>query len=209
MTYDGRRAWRLTVPVEPNQIAPDVSADRLSITVDRETGVPVRVVATRRGEPRSEVRLEGLRVDAPVDPGELRIEFPPGVDVRREDLGFRRVPLARVRSIVRYAPLVPAWTAPGYEFAEVAVAERGGPTAPEGSNPLSEMVVSLAYRRGFDEFLVTTRLARPRDALAPEEGGPSLEQLWDDPLATGRASRTIPSGSRSRPARSRVSTPNS
>jgi hypothetical protein len=44
------------------------------------------------------------------------------------------------------------------------------------------MVVSLSYRRGLDQFLVTTRLAR-----VPAEGEPELPlaQLWGDPLASG------------------------
>jgi hypothetical protein len=44
------------------------------------------------------------------------------------------------------------------------------------------MVVSLSYRRGLDQFLVTTRLAQ-----VPSEGesAPSPAQLWGDPLATG------------------------
>jgi hypothetical protein len=51
------------------------------------------------------------------------------------------------------------------------VARESAPTGAEGGNPPSRMVVSLAYRRGLDEFLVTTRLAGNGD--------------WSDPLATG------------------------
>lgn len=192
VTYDGRPAWRLDVAVTPNLIVPELSADHLSITVDRETGVPVRVRATRKGRIRSEVRLENLVVDAPAARREFRIEFPPGIEVHREDFGFCRVPLSRVEAIVGYTPLVPTWAPRGYELAEVAVAERGSPTGSEGGNPLSEMVVSLAYRRGFDEFLITTRLTRPPNGLAPEEGGPPVEELWSDPLATGEGFRDEP-----------------
>src|SRR5581483_11250255 len=41
-TYEGRPAWRLDVDVAPNAIVPDLSADRLEITVDRATALPVR-----------------------------------------------------------------------------------------------------------------------------------------------------------------------
>ena len=51
------------------------------------------------------------------------------------------------------------------------------------------MVVSLSYRRGLDEFLVTTRLAR-----VPSGGGPQLPpaRRWADPLATGEGFRATP-----------------
>jgi hypothetical protein len=74
---------------------------------------------------------------------------------------------------VSYRPLVPAWTPDGYKLAEVAVAREAGPTGKEAGNPPSRMVVSLSYRRGIDQFLVTTRLA----------SGPA--ERWSDPLATG------------------------
>jgi hypothetical protein len=90
----------------------------------------------------------------------------------RSDDGFRRVQLHEAESVVGYAPLVPAWVPEGYELADVAVAAEGGPTGTEAGNPPSRNVVSLSFRRGFDQFLVTTRLA--------DAGGE-----WDDPLATG------------------------
>jgi hypothetical protein len=100
----------------------------------------------------------------------------------RSDDGFRRVELGEAASIVGYAPLVPASVPDGYELAEVAVARDAAPTGAEAANPRSRMVVSLSYRRGLDQFLVTTRLTR-----VPAEGEPELPlaRLWGDPLATG------------------------
>ena len=60
-----------------------------------------------------------------------------------------------------------------YRLAEVAVARRGGPTGVEGADPPAGGAVSLAYRRGFDPVLVTTRRAGPDPAA------------WSDPLASG------------------------
>ncbi len=91
----------------------------------------------------------------------------------RTDAGFRRVPLDRVAGVVGYAPLVPRAMPEGYRLAEVAVARRGGPTGVEGGNPIAAGVVSLAYRRGFDRVIVTTRKVGP---------DPSR---WSDPLASG------------------------
>ena len=96
----------------------------------------------------------------------------------------------RVEGIVGYSPLVPADVPDGYELTEVAVAEDvTSPTGVEGGNPSSLNVVSLAYRRGLDRFLVTTRLSH-----VPTPGEPQLspEELWSDPLATGEGFRDEP-----------------
>ncbi len=154
VTYGGRPAWQLDMAVAPNLIVVElgVSADHLSITVDQQTGIPVKIVETY-----------------------LKLEH--------RDFGFRRVPLARVESIVGYAPLVPAWVPEGYELTEIAVAKESGyPTGAEGGNPPSEGVVSLSYRRGLDQFIVTTRLSR---VVAPGEPQRPPAELWSDPLATG------------------------
>jgi hypothetical protein len=172
VVYQGRSAWQLDIDVVPNAFALD-SADHLRITVDRETGIPVRVLETNDGAFWRELRIENLAVNTDLPPDTFRLEFPPDADVLRSDDGFRRVPLGDVAAIVGYAPLVPAWVPEGYELAEVAVAREADPTGTEAANPPSRMVVSLSYRRGLDQFLVTTRLAVPS------------ENLWADPLATG------------------------
>jgi hypothetical protein len=182
ITYEGRPAWRLDIDVVPNTIVPDFSGDRLEITVDRETGIPVRVLETNDGAFWREIRIEDLVVNADLPPDTFRLEFPPGAEVMQSDDGFERVDLGDVAGIVGYAPLVPAQVPDGYKLAEVAVARETAPTGSEAGNPPSRMVVSLSYRRGLDQFLVTTRLAR-----VPAEREPSLplEKRWGDPLATG------------------------
>ena len=170
--HEGRAAWRVEVDVVPNAVVPEFSGDRFEITVDRATGVPVRVVEQRRGEFLRELRIVSLAVDSRLPAAAFRLDFPPGAEVMRSDDGFRRVQLHEAESVVGYAPLVPAWVPEGYELADVAVAAEGGPTGTEAGNPPSRNVVSLSFRRGFDQFLVTTRLA--------DAGGE-----WDDPLATG------------------------
>jgi outer membrane lipoprotein-sorting protein len=173
VVYEGRPAWELVVDARPNAIVPELSGDRFRITVDRETAVPVRVQETRRGAFLREIRIEQLAVDPALPPDVFEVDFPPGAEVLRMDDGFRRVGLDDVADVAGYAPLVPGWIPDGYELAEVAVAEEAGPTGTEAGNPRSRGVVSLSYRRGFDQFLVTTRLADP---------GPGA---WGDPLATG------------------------
>jgi hypothetical protein len=177
VTYEGRPAWRLTVDAVPNAIVPDFSGDGFEVTVDRETGLPARVVETQDDAFFREIRIERLTVDRAIAPDAFTIPFPRGTEVMRSDTGFRRAPLAQVRDRVGYAPLVPTWLPAGYEAAEVAVASggTGAPTGVEGSNPPSTDVVSLSYRRGLDQVLVTTRQRHVR-------GWPDV---WSDPLATG------------------------
>jgi hypothetical protein len=182
VVYQGRPAWQLDIDVVPNAIVPDFSGDHLQVIVDQETGIPVRVLETNDGDFWRELRFEDLAVNVDLPPDTFRLEFPPGADVARMDDGFRRVQLSGVAGIVGYAPLVPAWVPEGYELAEVAVAREAAPTGTEAGNPPSRMVVSLSYRRGLDQFLVTTRLAQ-----VPSQGESELPpaQLWGDPLATG------------------------
>jgi hypothetical protein len=170
-TYEGRPAWILAVDTVPNAIVPQFSGDRLDVTVDQASGMPVRVLETKDGRFLRELRIENLEVNADIPPGTFKLDFPPDAEVSRVDEGFQRARLADVEEIVGYAPLTPTWLPDGYELAEVAVAPTGQPTGTEGGNPVSRNVVSLSYRRGLDQVLVTTRSA---------EGGP-----WSDPLATG------------------------
>lgn len=170
-TYEGRPAWHVDVDTVPNAIVPAFSGDRLAITVDRETGIPVRVVESKAGTVLHELRIERLVVDAPLPGDTFRPVFPADAEVMQTDGGFQRVPLARVAGLVGYAPLLPAEAPDGFELSEVAVATDAGRTGTEADNPPSREVVSLAYRRGLDRFVVTTRLAGP--------------PTWSDPLASG------------------------
>ena len=151
VAYDGRPAWQLDVATIPNQVAPELSGDHLQITVDRTTGMPVHVVERKNGTPVHELRIERLAVNSAVPAGTFAYAFPAGADVMKSDDGFRRVTLGRVKAETGYAPLVPSSVPAGYELAQVAVAR-------ESTSPASRMVVSLSYRRGIDQFLVTTRL---------------------------------------------------
>jgi hypothetical protein len=69
---------------------------------------------------------------------------------------------------VGYAPLVPQRLPNGFKLAEVAVAPTGAPTF--GGNPPSRNVVSMAWQRGFDRIVVTTRSTGPD------------RSRWEDPF---------------------------
>jgi len=75
------------------------------------------------------------------------------------DRGYRRVSLREVAGAVDYSPLVPQRVPAGFKLAEVAVSTSGAPTAPD--NPPSRNVVSVAWQRGFDRFVVTMRETGP------------------------------------------------
>ena len=163
LTYEGRPAWRLDIATIPNQIAPELSGDHLEVTVDRETGMPVHVVERKKGALLRELRIEQLAVNTTLPADTFAYAFPAGAEVMKSDDGFHRVTLSQARAEAGYAPFVPKRVPAGYRLAQVAFARAS-------SNPASRMVVSLSYRRGIDQFLVTTRL----------RGTGS----WDDPLAS-------------------------
>jgi hypothetical protein len=150
--YRDRSAWEVRTPTgNPGE-------QRL-ITVDRETGIPVRSALFRNGHAGAEWRIEELQVDD----GGTGAGFvqAPKADQQpsRYDMGFRRVRLDNVRERVGHAPLVPSWVPAGFERVEVAVAKRSRPTGDEQRrNPPSQDVVSIRYRRGLDELVVTSRL---------------------------------------------------
>ena len=183
VVYDGRPAWRLDVPARVNAIVPEFSGDHFAVWVDEQTGIPVRIVESKDGVALDELRIEKLAVDRELPPDTFTLDFPRGSEVMRSDEGFRRVGLAEVEAHVGYAPLAPGFVPEGYELAEVAAHPgQGFPTGVEAGNPPSTDVVSLSYRRGFDQIVVTTRLRHV----------PGSQDLWDDPLATGEGFRDEP-----------------
>jgi hypothetical protein len=143
-TFAGRPAWRLELDVAPNSVFADV--DRVTVVVDRATELPVRVSGTLDGALRHELRLELDAVNADLPRSLFRLSFPPGAEVQRIDSGFRRVRLADVER----AP-VPRRLPAGFELREVAV---------------SGSVVSLSYRRGLEQAVVTARPETPGDPFA-------------------------------------------
>jgi hypothetical protein len=188
VSEQGRAAWRLVAPVIPNKLAgPGASGDQLDVVVDRQTGFPLRITETLAGQFLDEVRLSDLVVDDPVDPATFTFDVPTGSRTFRQDVGFRAVTLDQVAAIVGYRPVLPSANSlpPGYQLAEVTVATTAQSTGSEGANPRSRNVVSVAYRRGFDRIVVTTRAtgtAVPCSTTAPGTGSTAC---WADPLASG------------------------
>jgi hypothetical protein len=173
VTYQGRPAWLLDTSVRPSaaQTSAALLPDHLQLTVDRQTGFPVRVVVSRDGRTLYQTRLEDLTVNPPVPEHAFSLTFPPGKQVSRTDFGFRRVALDNARRIVGYAPLVPASIPHGYHLSEIMVSRKPSPAV--NNNPPAGDIVSLSYRRGLGQFIVTTRPAG------------SHPRAWHDPMGTG------------------------
>jgi hypothetical protein len=127
--------------------------------------------------------MQDLELNRSLPMDAFTLDFPSDAEIFREDLGFRRVSLQDIQSIVGYVPLVPTWVPEGYAPAEVTASKKGSVTGAEGANPPVWDVVSLSYRRGLDQLIVTTRPVGPdaslwRDPLASGEGYPDqLEQI--------------------------------
>ncbi|MDX6482087.1 MAG: polymerase sigma-70 factor, subfamily [Gaiellaceae bacterium] len=163
ITYDGRPAWTLSTPNGNDR-------EQRVVTVDRGSGLPVRVELIRDGKVASESRIEGLQVTSTVTAIEP-LEPKPGQDIQTYDAGFKRVSAAEAQSLAEYAPLVPQYLPAGFTLSTVTYAASSRATGQEdGGNPPSVDVISSAYRRGFDEIVVTTR----RTVSSPED--------WRDPL---------------------------
>jgi hypothetical protein len=161
--YGGRPAWILRTPTGN-------AGEEREITVDRETGIPLRDRRFRAGRFAGEWRIEGLRVDAGRQET-FRLRPRKDQQQTRYDMGFQRTSLERAATVVGYEPLVPGWVPAGFELGDVAVARAARPTGGEAhQNPESRMVVSLRYQRGLDQVVVTTRLTGP-DA-----------SRWNDPV---------------------------
>ena len=195
VTEQGRPAWRLVTPVAPNKLAgPGNSGDQLEVIVDQDTGFPLRVTETLTGRFLHEVRLSNLIVDGPVDSGSFTIEFPTGAQPFRQDAGFRAVPLGQARAAVGYQPVLPRAESlpPGFQLAEVTVATSAQGTGSEGANPQSRNVVSVAYRRGFDRIVVTTRSTGSARRCSITLPGSDASACWADPLASGEGFRDEP-----------------
>jgi hypothetical protein len=167
VTYQGRPGWLLDIKVRSSGA---LFPDHLQVTVDRQTGFPVRVIASQDGRTIYQTRIEDLTVNPRVPAAAFSLRFPPGKQVSRTDFGFRHVALRDVRRTVGYTPLVPTFIPGGYRLSEVMVSIKPNPT---GTNPSVGDIVSLSYRRGLDQFIVTTRPVGPNP------------KAWHDPLYSG------------------------
>ena len=188
-TYEGRPVWIVTAHLPLLWEMWEVSGtrswslkgpaiDRLAVTVDQQTRLPLRTQAWYKGVLFSETRLENARVNVALPSNTFTLVFPPGTKVSRHDMGFRSVSLGGAAARVGHDLFVPTKVPAGCTLSQVAVG--AGVDSQTGSRaPQETGVVSLRYARGFDAVTVSTRrVERPRefaqkDALGYDYGMPS------------------------------------
>lgn len=195
--HEGRRAWRVTVP-DP-VLGPSSGSSleaELDVTVDVETGLPLQVVRRFGGHEAGHLRLTQLAMNENVDRSLFQIELPPGRAPSLIEVGFQRGTLSEAESSTSYDLLLPGWVPDGFELAQVAFSPTAAGTG--RGNPLSREVVSVAYHRGFDRVILTTRASegageRWSDPLG--EHGPALSErvveIDTGPLAGARAALVV------------------
>jgi hypothetical protein len=168
---DGRPVWIFDGDVEPNKLAGEGGVDHVYAAVDRASQLPLVVRSLSRGRVVAEQHIEDLRIGAAIPSGTF--EVAPGEHAIADDQGWRRVDPASAD--------VPDLDVPaGYSLADVAVHDAPLVTGPEGGNPGTGPVLSMAYRRGVDVLVVT---------IQPSGTG----NVWDDPLGQeGLAVRARP-----------------
>jgi hypothetical protein len=196
-TYLGRPCLTVVAPVSPGPIQvvydaehPEQSAiaqdgpgvDKVEMTFDRASHLPVRVATYLRGHPVALETLVDVRINEPVAPSEFEYAFRKGARIDRRDFGFRATDLGNVESAMGYAPLVPARVPAGFKLEAVRCARRTvtdiWQAYPEGSHKVvTRRVTSIGYGKGFLHLSVSLRPARGLDPLwlaEPFREDPSL-----------------------------------
>ena len=178
--YDGRPAWVLTCSVNPGPVietGPDESTsyrqvDRIAVTVDEETGYPLRVRESFKGDMWRETRVEDFEVLSSVPDDLFEYAFPEDAEVESQDLGFREIALEDAGAEAGYSPVAPTWLPADFALRQATFADASEIPVPgeQGIRPdydafRSTDVVSARYGEGFLNVTVTTRrLENPRAA---------------------------------------------
>jgi len=161
--FEGRPAWVVSCRLTATSASPLASDtqptppyDRLSVTIDKATGMPVRVRLWSDDILRVERRLENVVVNADLPAHAFRFSPPLGVSFDRRDDGFRLTTLDELRARSGGA-LLPGALPAGYRLAVAATAAR----SPSLDRRLQgSSITALRYARGFDALTITTRDVR-------------------------------------------------
>jgi hypothetical protein len=181
-TIERQPVWIFEADITADAPGGPEAADHLRVVIDKASAVPVEITRSAGGEPLESVRLEGVVVGEPIPPEALAVPVPEGAAVATTDYGFERLEsVGDVAAEVGYPAATPVFLPDGFQLAELAVALAAGDpisgvgsrTGRGGANPASIGVVSIVYRRGLEELVVTIRRA----------GDPDLG-TWSDPFGT-------------------------
>jgi len=155
VTYDGRGAWRLELAVPP--VADDpLTADRVVLTVDKETGFPLDTVELRGDRKVIEYRVVAFEVGAAGAHDEsamfravrTAIVNPDDDPMTRaaHDYDCRRAPLGRFVDLIGRPAIVAGSMPDGFAFADA--------TAKTGVGYTNDPETSVVYRGGLWSFAV-------------------------------------------------------
>jgi hypothetical protein len=192
-TLDGRPAWVVSCAVTPKPAHPPDWAEppwpgewieryeRLVVTVDKGTGLPVRTQMYVAGKVLEEMLLMNLKVDVQVPESTFTLEFPKGAFLddqgsigRRVDHGFRSVALDEVETAIGRAPMVPTLLPRGYELTRAAVKQEDTFSDEEHGEfekdsywymnkaQTGGAIIALRYGRGFEALAISTRVLDPQ-----------------------------------------------
>jgi len=153
---DGRPAWTVTCTKgEMAGLPPsNVSWPVYTITVDKQTWMPVRFQEAKAGTVIVDVNVRNVRIDEPLPEHAFTLRAVPGMTVKRVDGGFRRVALDEAATVPGVTPLVPGFVPDGYKLTSVAVAAR---SLSDNGMVMARHVFALQYTAGFDALTVSTR----------------------------------------------------
>ncbi len=197
--YDGRPAWVLTCSVNPGPVietGPDESTsyrqvDRIAVTVDEQTGYPLRVRESFKGDMWRETRVKDFEVLSSVPDDLFEYAFPEDAEVESQDLGFREIALEDAGAEAGYSPVAPTWLPADFALRQATFADASEIPVPgeQGIRPdydafRSTDVVSARYGEGFLNVTVTTRrLENPRAAKRgdPFDGVTEFYMRYEEP----------------------------
>ena len=164
----------------------------LSIVIDAATRLPL-TYRWSRGGMNWQASFDMTTEKKPPDRSEFELDMPPanetlnggvvypGTQFTTRDWGFDPLPLADATEVERLlgpvAPAFPGWMPQGFARTAATAADRGGLER----SPLNgeDIIVSLCYRRGFDQAFVSLRVD-PRRIDSSSTSDPFLpeQERW-------------------------------
>ncbi len=150
-SFAGRPVWVISAT---GVMAVRDRTERQTITIDRQTCLPLRVQAWKDGVLQIEYTWRYVSRDAPLREATFTTIPTKHMKIAYSDAGFRRWSLDRIAATPGYVVLLPTRLPAGYRLQWVAAAERS-----TTANEITEGrdVTALQYVRGFDGLTVTTR----------------------------------------------------
>lgn len=166
-TYEGRPVLVVTAPAGRASVAPAAGSgepavrfDRVSMTVDRRTWLPVRVVRSYRGTVVESWAFRDVRLAVPLTTADFAVQLPGSAElITGADQGFRRLSLQKASAAVGGRLYVPERLPEGFSLSLAAVRTPEA-TLEQPASSRAPPVASLVYRSGFRSVVVTARPLR-------------------------------------------------